>query len=234
MQGMLGLHIHPGGRIYIRGSTETWSGTPAEFFEDFGIAPPELPEGAIELIHDPRGRTIKTIESGEASRVDPLPAWDAAIAKLSEAVAAKEAREAPPPPKVRTLAEVAAAAVLQIDGRAEAARAKWITLGGGQALTYEAKRREAEAWAGDSAPDPAKYPWARARAARLNSVAPSKVTKAQTQPVIDEWLAAAAAWAAAGIAIEDVREATKEAIASAGDVTAIDAIMAGVVWPEPA
>lgn len=230
MPRMLGLHIHPNGKIYVRGATETWSGTAAEFLEDFGISAPELPEGATELIHDPRGRTIKTIESGEASRVEPKPEWDAAIANLSNAVQAKAARDAPPPP---ALADVAKLARARIDAAAERARAKWITIGAGQALTYAEKRREAEVWAGDSAPDPANYPWARARAARLNGVAPSKVTKAQTQPVIDEWLAAAAAWTAAGIAIEDVREAAKDAIAAASDVASIDGIMAGVVWPEP-
>lgn len=230
MPRMLGLHIHPNHKIYVRGATETWSGTAAEFLEDFGIAAPVLPEGAIELIHDPGRRTIKTTESGEAVRVDPLPEWDAAIANLSNALQAKATRDAPPPIALEVSAAVA---IGGIDAQAENARAKWITLGGGQALVYAAKRREVEAWAGDSAPDPANYPWARARAARLNGVAASKVSKAQAQTVIDEWAAIIAAWTAAGIALEDIREATKEAIASAGDVAAIDAIVAGVVWPEP-
>lgn len=230
MPKMLGLHIHPNGKIYVRGATEAWSGTAAEFLEDFGIAAPVLPEGATEVIHDPGRRTIKTTALGEACRVDPLPEWDAAIANLSNALQAKATRDAPPPP---ALADAAKLARAQIDAAAERARAKWITIGPGQALTYGEKRREVEAWAVDSAPDPAKYPWARARAARLNGVAKSKVTTVQAQAVIDEWSRAAAAWIIAGIPIEDVREGAKEAIAAAADVAAIDAILAGVVWPEP-
>lgn len=132
------------------------------------------------------------------------------------------------------LAGRAAAALSDIDASAEAARARWITQGSGQALAYEAKRREAEAWAADGAPDPATYPWAAARAARLNGVTVAAVTVAQAQAVIDEWTAMAAAWEAAGIAIEAIREQAKEDIALAPDTAAIDAIIAGLAWPAPA
>ncbi len=139
-----------------------------------------------------------------------------------------------PPPPPFTLDELKAAAVAEVDAQAEAARYRYITPGAGQAMTYDAKGKETERWAADGAPDPANYPWARARAARLNGVTPPEVTVAQAQAVIDEWAAVIAAWEAAGIAIEDVREQAKEDIEAAADRAAVDAALAGLAWPAPA
>lgn len=134
----------------------------------------------------------------------------------------------------KDLAGLKEQALAEVDGLAEAARGKWITLGPGQAMTYDAKRMEAERWAADGAPDPANYPWARARAARLNGVLEIDVTVGQAQAVIGEWTARAAAWEAAGIAIEDIREQAKEDIAAAADQAAIDAVLTNLDWPAPA
>lgn len=140
----------------------------------------------------------------------------------------------------RALAELEAgigAALGRIDTLAEAARAQWITLGSGQALVYEAKRREAEAWVVETAAaathNHADYPWMLGRAARLNAAAEADVTQAQMQAVADEWAAKAAAWIAAGIAIDTVREAAKSDVASAADAASVDAIVAGITWPAP-
>lgn len=127
-----------------------------------------------------------------------------------------------------------AQAMAEIDSQAEAARALWITPGSGQTLAYEAKRREAERWIDDSAPDPVTYPWAAGRAARLNGVTVGAVAVGQVQAVIDEWTAKVAAWEAAGIAIEDIREQAKEDIAAAADIAAVEAILAAIAWPSPA
>ena len=118
-----------------------------------------------------------------------------------------------------------------LDGEAEAVRRQFITPGAGQALSYGAKRREAEAWAADAAPNPANYPWARSRAARLAGIEEGAVTAAQCQAVIDIWTARAAAWTAAGIAIEFIREGGKEAIAAAPDIASIKVALTGLDWP---
>lgn len=102
------------------------------------------------------------------------------------------------PPPSSPLEEIRAAALLNVDTSAEAARQRFISPGDGKMLSYEAKRGEAESWAADDAPDPANYPWARSRAARLNGVAEIEVTVAQAQAVIDEWTARIAGWRAAG------------------------------------
>lgn len=121
-----------------------------------------------------------------------------------------------------------------VDAEAERSRQQWITPGAGQALVYEAKRGEAEAWAA-ALPTPAlaDYSFMRARAARLNGVADVDVTQGQMQAVAKEWTARAAAWIAAGIAIEEKRESAKEAIDVAADQAAIDAVLAGLAWPAP-
>lgn len=141
---------------------------------------------------------------------------------------------APPPPPPPLLDDARVSALTTVDADAETARHRFITPGDGQVLTYDAKRREAEAWAADDAPDPANYPWARAHAARLKGVAEADVTVAQCQAVIDEWTARVAAWVTAGIEIEHVREGAKDAINIAADIAAIDTVLDGLVWPAPA
>ena len=198
--------------------------------------------GAAARVHrfeadDPNGADLWSgIESSNQamqSALDTLVEWTPGTtiptgaevrAGMMAAVAARDAR---------ALASSKTKASAEIDRKAEAARALWITEGSGQALAYESKRREAAAWSGDPAPDPANYPWARARAARLNAVAEAAVTPPQAAAVTAEWAARAAAWEAAGIAIEDIREAAKEDIAAAADTAAIDAIIAAIVWPAP-
>lgn len=137
------------------------------------------------------------------------------------------------PPPGPPLSEARAAALALIDASAETARQDFVTAGDWQLLSYEAKRREAERWAADAAPAPANYPWARSRAARLAGVAEDAVTTAQAQAVITEWAARADAWEAAGIAIEYVREGAREAVTTAADAAAIDAMLADLVWPSP-
>ena len=113
---------------------------------------------------------------------------------------------------------------------AEQARQQYITAGDGKAAIYALKRDEAKRWqaAVDAAqsPDAADYPWIDARATRLSVTA---------QDVADEWNAKAAAWEAAGRAIEDAYEAGAEAIdalSDAGTAAAdVAGIIAGVSWP---
>lgn len=126
-----------------------------------------------------------------------------------------------------TLTEAKAGAKRIVDSRAEAARLQFITAGAGQALVYERKRAEAEAWDAAGSPDPADYPLLKARAERLNAGTPDY------QAVADEWNAQSAAWQVAAAAIEGLREGAKDAIDVAGDIAGVHTAM-DITWPTPA
>lgn len=112
---------------------------------------------------------------------------------------------------------------------AEAARQRFVTPGPGKALTYEAKRREAEAIlavvAAAGTPQASDYPLAADRAERLS------VT---LQAVAEEWAARAAGWLAAAVAIEAAYETALSAIDAADTPADVAAALAAVTWPLPA
>lgn len=222
------LH-HPDGRIHIGGAVLPL----AEFLIDEpGYA---LPAGATGRSYDPAaGHHILSDGANQWGGPVPWAEGDGYLANGAAYAANFAARIAPPPP---TLAETRAEAAARVDRRAESVRGRWITHGSGQALAYEAKRREAVAWAAEIAaaatPGHANYPWMLGRAARLNAVAEASVTQPQMQAVADEWAAKAAVWIAAGITIEAVREGAKEDIEAAADAAAVDAVVSGLAWPAP-
>ncbi len=164
----------------------------------------------------------------------PNPDMTERVADDDPDLLAFESRD-PDSPWPPFLADIQAWGRDDVDRQAEAARRQWITSGDGQALSYEAKRREAEAWAAAAGPrSPADYPWLRHRAARLNGVLEADATEAQMQAVATEWNTKAAAWRDAGIAIEAVREQAKEDIDVAANADAVQAVLDGVIWPAPA
>lgn len=127
----------------------------------------------------------------------------------------------------RPISEVRAILKSRIDGQAEAARLAFVTGGSGQALVYEAKRTEAARWIAAGSPlDPSQenYPWAAARAKRKEQ---------QIADVLAEWVQTAMAWAVVARAIEDVREAAKEAVGAAKSVDEAVAALADLRWPQP-
>lgn len=112
----------------------------------------------------------------------------------------------------------------------EAARQRFMTPGDLKSAVYQTKQREAQAWqatvdAGGT-PEPADFPFLKARAERLAPGAPDY------QGVADEWNALAAAWLTAGPAIENLYEAAVEAVSAA---TTAEEVLAAtrVVWPTP-
>jgi hypothetical protein len=121
----------------------------------------------------------------------------------------------------------------RIDAAAEAERGRYITLGAGQALTYQAKQGEAARLLADAAAGgdivPAAYPWIVGEvgitAPAVGDLVPDMVAVAR---VMD---GNARAWAAMGAAIEVVRLAAKEAVRASPDAAMADAVMAGLVWP---
>lgn len=124
---------------------------------------------------------------------------------------------------VAPLAVLRRAAQAQIDQDAERTRVQWITPGAGQAFSYEAKRREAEAMASDPTPDPANYPMLAAEIG---------ITGATLVEVGQVVRANAGAWTQAAAAIEALRLSAKAAAAVATTPAAIEAA-AQVTWPSP-
>jgi len=125
-----------------------------------------------------------------------------------------------------------AAAIEQLNKKAEEVRHAWVTPGSAKSLEYEAKRREAESILADIAsgasPDPTKYPFASRRAARLG------VT---LEAVAKEWKDKTATWDAAAAEIADLVETAKEEIKALNDPSTFskeaELIFQSIVWPLP-
>jgi len=100
---------------------------------------------------------------------------------------------------------VRASLLEQIDAAAEDIRSRFITLGSGQALTYQRKESEARAWTPET--DPAEVPFLAAEAAALG---------VSLSEVVTTVIEAADFWAVVGAAIEAVRLRAKRAVADAG------------------
>lgn len=122
------------------------------------------------------------------------------------------------PPK---LEQIKAHLKAQVDAAAERERARYITPGAGQAMTYQAKADEARRLAGDPSPDPADYPLL---SAEVGIAAPDL---ASVGAVV---LAAHQAWQMIGAGIEAARLGAKQAIELAEDEVGARAA-AEVVWP---
>jgi hypothetical protein len=111
--------------------------------------------------------------------------------------------------------------VTQVDTQAENTRLLWITPGSGQALTYEAKRAEADRIVTDPAPQPDAYPLLAAEIG---------VTADTLEAVATLVRARAAVWTDVAAQIEGLRLRAKSSVMAA--TTAAQArAAANVVWP---
>lgn len=99
----------------------------------------------------------------------------------------------------------------QVDAAAEAARGRIITAAPGQAMTYEAKHREAERY-----PDDPPHPWLEAEAAGLGTT-PAEVAESV--------LLARQQWEALGVAIEVARLNAKTEIRAAATAAEMHAVL---------
>lgn len=111
-----------------------------------------------------------------------------------------------------------------IDEEAEAIRLRYITAGSGQAMVYQQKNAEAEAFKADISPTPdaSKYPF----------LAASVGIEGDTmEAVADMVLATRAQWYGMAAAIEGVRLGTKRDIEAAPSIAAAQAARDAVVWP---
>ena len=135
-------------------------------------------------------------------------------------------------------AAAVAAALAAIDHAAEQARLAWMTGGAGQALVYSRKAAEAAAiviapdadLAGEAA---ARTRWPLVAAAVGVTVPSSGAWLADLRAAAAQVQAAETTWLAAAAAIETVRLRAKEAVRTAPDQAAFDAILAGLQWPAP-
>lgn len=124
------------------------------------------------------------------------------------------------PPGVPLL-DIKAVLKAQVDAAAERERARYITPGAGQAMTYQAKADEARRLAADPSPDAADYPLL---SAEVGITAPDLVAVGAVV------LAAYQAWQVIGAAIEGARLGAKQAIDLATDEAGARAA-AEVTWP---
>ncbi|MEQ8396413.1 hypothetical protein [Thalassobaculum sp.] len=107
---------------------------------------------------------------------------------------------------------------------AETARMRFLTAGDGKALTYEAKRQEAERWAAEASPRTlAGYRFALREAAALNDLDPlddddlATITELQVQAVIDVYTARSTAFQVIGAQIEALEQGATATIETQHD-----------------
>jgi hypothetical protein len=127
------------------------------------------------------------------------------------------------------LAQAKAKASAHVDATAEAARLLYVTGGSGQALTYDQKLTQAEAFLAlyPSPPSPAPAPSAwPLLASELGVTAPS------LHGVASVIVATAAAWSSAAAEIETLRLGAKRAIEDATTVQEAWTL-AAIAWPQP-
>lgn len=111
---------------------------------------------------------------------------------------------------------------MQIDQSAETERLKYITPGTGQAMTYQQKVAEAQAFKAASNPKPADYP---ILASEVGITAPT------LSEVADTVLTAYRQWQQIGAMIEAIRLGAKRDIDAAEDEAVARTVVDAIVWP---
>lgn len=109
-----------------------------------------------------------------------------------------------------------------VDSLAEIERLKYITPGNGQAMTYQQKVAEAQAFKATSNPQPSDYPILSSEVG---------ITADTLDEVANIVLAAFAQWQQIGALIESIRLGAKRDIDAAEDEAAARAIVDAIVWP---
>lgn len=121
-----------------------------------------------------------------------------------------------------TLEQIKSALKVGIDVAAEAERLKYITPGNGQAMTYQQKVAEAQAFKAATNPKASDYPILSSEVG---------ITAETLAEVADIVLAAFAQWQQIGALIESIRLGAKRDIDAAEDEAAARAIVEAIVWP---
>ncbi|MCQ9148161.1 hypothetical protein [Ochrobactrum sp. BTU2] len=110
----------------------------------------------------------------------------------------------------------------KVDQSAETERLKYITPGNGQAMTYQQKVTEAQAFKATTEPRANDYPMLSSEVG---------ITAETIGEVADIVLAAFAQWQQIGAMIESIRLGAKRDIDAAEDEAAARAIIDAIVWP---
>jgi len=106
------FHQHPDGLVFVRTDSANYADNADNFAIDAGVTLPELPPGADERVYS-QGKRHAVTGGGKIIEGGPMP-WplgDQIIASVSVLLAAKAAREMPPP----TLEQVKANADQQVE-----------------------------------------------------------------------------------------------------------------------
>lgn len=128
----------------------------------------------------------------------------------------------PEPAQLQTLEQVKAALIYAVDAGAEVERAKYITPGSGQAMTYMQKADEAVRFLAAVDPAPENYPLLAAEVG---------ITADDMRGVATIVHAAYAQWQMIGGQIEAARLSTKNAIDAAATVEQAEAAAAAIAYP---
>lgn len=124
-----------------------------------------------------------------------------------------------------TLEEIKSSLKAGVDVAAEVERLKYITPGNGQAMTYQQKVAEAQAFKAASNPQASDYPVLSSEVG---------ITAETLAGVADIVLAAFAQWQQIGAMIESIRLGAKRDIDAAEDEAAAQSIIDAIEWPQPA
>lgn len=111
----------------------------------------------------------------------------------------------------------------QVDSLAEAERLKYITPGNGQAMTYQQKVAEAQAFKAASNPQPSDYPTLSSEVG---------ITAETLDEVANIVLSAFAQWQQIGAMIESIRLGAKRDIDATQNEAAARAVVDSMRWPE--
>lgn len=158
-------------------------------------------------------------EKGVAIFIQPVDGHDHVVVDESYFKPVKDAWDVAPP--TNTIAEMRERTLLQINGRAELARMKFLTPGSIQMLTYIQKQDEAKAANNDPTPTAAKYPMLAAMVG---------IDGDSIKNVATTVLAAADSWNRTSITIERTRRLAKRAAESATTSAELQAILDGLPW----
>ena len=174
-------------------------------FYDDGIPVP-IPEDAISVSEADREALLIAINSGGSFEL-------------------LNGKPVPVPPEPEQLPAIKLALRQHVDAQAEVERLKYITPGTGQAMTYQQKVAEAQAYKSATAPNPKDYPILASEAG---------ITAPTLSGVADTVLTAYRQWQQIGAMIEAVRLGAKRDIDESTTEAAARAVVDSVSWPQPA
>lgn len=175
-------------------------------------------DGLVSRVIDTGRFTLKDVApdvlDGIACPIEVRPGW-----QFKDDEFLRPEQEAPP------IQQLKADLKAVVDSAAETERLKYITPGHGQAMTYQQKVTEAQAYKAATNPQASDYPILSSEVG---------ITAETIGGVADVVLAAFAQWQQIGAMIESIRLGAKRDIDAAEDEATARAIVEAIEWPQPA